>query len=55
MFKYKYYFAEYLIKFLMLFTSKFSLKYYEYEGLLHEIYDELYYETICKQMNQNWN
>jgi hypothetical protein len=55
MFKYKYYLAEYIVKTLLFFTPKMSEKYYDYKCLLDTIYDELYIESICKEMNQNWD
>lgn len=39
----------------MLFTKSETEKYYRYFYLLQDIYDEEYYEDICRKMNQNWN
>lgn len=55
MFRIKYYLAEYIVKFLLLITPKWSTKHYDYKCLLNDIYDEGYIETICKQTNQNWD
>lgn len=55
MFKLKYKLARFILRVQMFFTEHKTENYYRYFYLLQDIYDEEYYEDICRKMNQNLN
>jgi 5-methylcytosine-specific restriction endonuclease McrBC regulatory subunit McrC len=55
MYRLKYKLAALIVKLQRFFYPKNSFKNYEFSFLLEDIYDEEYKESICKQMNRNWN